>query len=182
MQTIDFLTTPLAEPIEHRSPPAAAYRDAVVTGDSTDQVESFRPTLLQVMSRTERPRQLAERMNEKCSPRPPTLPEDLLGYVTLRALAKHVGRAPSVDYWKSAPYFVNFMDGYKLADQVRAALKDPRQRRRRPAAGPAQRLDPDALPRYDPIDLGNRPTAATSRRNGRAGWWQLLWMPPHCRT
>ncbi len=34
----------------------------------------------------------------------------------------------SLDYWKSAPYFANFMDGYKIGDDLRDRLDDWHQR------------------------------------------------------
>ena len=30
-----------------------------------------------------------------------------------------------VEYWKSAPYFANFLDGYKLGAKVRTRLEEP---------------------------------------------------------
>ncbi len=36
-----------------------------------------------------------------------------------RRIADEVGGALSVEYWKSAPYFLNFMDGYQLSEKFR---------------------------------------------------------------
>ena len=181
METIRFLSAPLSEPIESQiATGLRRYRDAVVTGNPTEQVATdLRTSLLQVMTRTERPKALGETMGEEILSPAADLPDtDLLGYVTLRALAREVGGSLSIDYWKSAPYFVNFMDGYKIADQVRAALKDPSLA---PAVarllGTAQRLDPDALRRYGVIDMGNARLRQLAAETVAAGWWKLLWVP-----
>ena len=68
-------------------------------------------------------------MSEKLDqPAPPTT-EDMLGYVALRRIADEVGGTLSIEYWKSAPYFLNFMDGYQLAEKFRDHELDPWSRR-----------------------------------------------------
>ena len=38
-------------------------------------------------------------------------------------------RAPlTVEYWKSAPYFLNFLNGYRVGEKVRATMKVPDHR------------------------------------------------------
>lgn len=157
------------------------YRDAVITGAGAPDVTSeVRDALLQVMTRTERPRSLYAEMSEERLTRLPTPPEeDLLGYVAMKQLARHV-RAPfSIEYWKSAPYFVNFMDGYKIADSVRTALADPsRTESVRSFLTRTQRVDFDAITRLAPVGMGNSRMRALAAATVDAGWWKLLWVPP----
>ena len=56
-------------------------------------------------------------------PRGTNRQDDLLGYVALRDLASAVEGQMSVDYWKSAPYFVNFSDGYQFATGCRPPVR-----------------------------------------------------------
>lgn len=157
------------------------YRSAVVTGHAaSDLTDNVRRQLLQVMTRTERPRSVTAQMTEEHSTELGTPPEeDLLGFVALKQLARHIGAPFSIEYWKSAPYFVNFMDGYKIADRVREALRDTER------AAPVQalldrtqRIDFEAVRRYAPVSLGNSRLRALAESTIEAGWWKLLWVPP----
>ncbi len=105
--------------------------------------------------------------------------DDLLGYVALRNLARAVDGQVTIDYWKSAPYFVNFMEGYQLADKVRRAVDDPDRRRELlPLLRRTQHLDRHALRHYEQIDLGNARLRRLAADTLDAGWWRLLWIPP----
>lgn len=158
-----------------------AFRRAAVTGQSVAEIASHvRDRLLKVMCRTERPRaegggMLAEHLDTAA----PLDEDDLVGYVALRRLAHAVEGQVSVEYWKSAPYFVNFCDGYQLAEHLRRDLRDPQKRMELlPLLRATQQLDPDYVRTYAKIDYGNarlRRLAADTIDNG---WWKLLWIPP----
>ena len=130
--TVDFLEQPRDDGTTRRLKAALAdFRRLVVTGGdpqtAKDEVEKL---LRKVMCRTERPvsgtaDMLIERTDQ---PAPPTA-EDLLGFVALKGIADEVGGALSVEYWKSAPYFLNFMDGYQLSEKFRQHDLDPWSRR-----------------------------------------------------
>ena len=49
--------------------------------------------------------------------------DDLLGWVGLRKLADAVDSPLELDRWKSVPYFANYMDGYKLGQDVTERLE-----------------------------------------------------------
>jgi hypothetical protein len=68
-------------------------------------------------------------ITKRDQPLPPTA-EDLLGFVAMKDIAKQVGSGLSIDYWKSVPYFANFMDGYQLSHKFRNYEFDPLTRRR----------------------------------------------------
>ena len=74
-------------------------------------------------------------------PAPPTV-QDMLGFVALRRIADEVGGALSVEYWKSAPYFLNFMDGYQLSEKFREHELDPSSRR-----APSRKRSGHSIPR-----------------------------------
>lgn len=164
-------------------PLLAQYRDNLVTGRSVAEPrDRIRSSLLTVMSRTERPRTIAAlAAKEVVRPVADVTSDALVGFVELRRLAQLVGAPLSVEYWKSAPYFVNFMDGYKIGELVKHALKDPdrrdavtRQLKR------TRHLDFAKLDAYERLDDdwdNGRLRALAADTVGR-GWWKLLWLPP----
>jgi hypothetical protein len=159
----------------------AAYRQATVSGaDATDLARALRHQLLRVMSRTERPQLGDDQMLvERRSVATDVTTADLLGYAALRGVADEVGGALPLDYWKSVPYFVNFMDGYQLADKVRHALRSPEPAARlAPLLRRAQRLDAAAVGQYKRIDPGNARLRRLAADTVDADWWKLLWLPP----
>ena len=91
--------------------------------------------------------------------RPPSQVADLTGFAALRRVAESVNSSATVEYWKSVPYFINFMDGYQLADRVRDGLKT--------AAGRAM-LDPCSSAHSDSTVAGleRLPPPSTSATDG----------------
>jgi hypothetical protein len=182
LETIRFLAGPERLALVARiSDGLAAYREAIVTGRPVATVTgSLRHNLTQVMTRTERPKALGKTMaQEIVTPADDVSEQDLVGYVALRAVAREVDGYVSTDYWKSAPYFVNFMDGYKVASQVSEALSDRRTRTRMlELLASTQHVSADDLLGFRPIDLGNSRLRQLARETVAAGWWQLLWVPP----
>ena len=145
----------------------------------TELARAVRERLLPVMCRTERPDTAsADMLAEQLSPAAPIGEDDLLGYVALRELASAIDSQMSVDYWKSAPYFVNFSDGYQFATRLQAALSEPeRCAALRPLLRRTQHLDAGAIRRYEPLDYGNPRLRRLAADTVDAGWWQLLWLP-----
>ena len=45
------------------------------------------------------------------------LPQDLHRASALDGLTQAIGAQDAIEYWKSAPYLLNFMKGYKLKEQ-----------------------------------------------------------------
>ena len=107
------------------------------------------------------------------------LDSDLVAYVTLRRLGRAVKGQVSVEYWKSSPYFVNFCDGYQLAERLRRDLKDVQKRMDLlPLLRETQRLDPDDVRTYAQIDYGNARLRRLAADTVDASWWKLLRIPP----
>jgi hypothetical protein len=97
----------------------------------------------------------------------------------LRRLADTVKGQASIEYWKSAPYFVNFCDGYQLAERLRRDLKDPQKRTDLlPLVRATRSLDLDAIRSYAKIDYRNARLRRLAAGTVDAGWWELLWFPP----
>ncbi len=161
----------------------ADYRNRVVAGQPVGALaDRLRGQLLRVMTRTERPRAVVGSMAaERGGALTAVAPKSMLGFVALKRLAKLVDAPMSIEYWKSAPYFVNFMDGYKVGDKVRDAVKQP--------DCPAElldllrqtdSLDAAAMERLEPLDsgLGNDRLRVLADQTIGEDWWKLLWLPP----
>jgi hypothetical protein len=181
LRTLEFLTNGCPSvSVGQIADELAAYRHAAITGAPVQQLAGkLRSQLLAVMCRSERPEiDDGGMLSEDLTPTAPR-DDDLLGYVALRNVARAVDGQVMVDYWKSAPYFVNFMDGYQLADKVRRAVNDPDRRDELlPLLRRTQRLDRHNLRRFEPIDFGNARLRRLAADTVQAGWWQLLWIPP----
>lgn len=179
MATLQFLTGQ-----SHRADAIAAdldsYRTAALSGQPVATVVSgLRSRLLEVMTRSERPvhvkgGMLIERVRELSG----LLAGDLAEFVRLSRLSEQVDGDIGLEYWKSTPYFANFCDGYKLSENLRRELRTAAGRRAlRPLVADLALLQPEALERYDELDLGNPKLRALADETVDAGWWRLLWMP-----
>ncbi|MBF6555068.1 MAG: helicase [Acidimicrobiales bacterium] len=177
--TVDFLEQPRDEGTTRRLKAALAdFRRLVVTGGDPQTAKNEVEKLLRkVMCRTERPvsgtaDMLIERTDQ---PAPPTA-DDLLGFVALKSIADEVGGALSVEYWKSAPYFLNFMDGYQLSEKFRQHDLDPWSRRA--LLTNAQVIRRSDLRGSGEIEPGNARLRQLMTETVDRGLWRLLWLPP----
>ena len=108
-------------------------------------------------------------------------PDDVRAYLRFGDLAETVEHYEPIEYWKSAPYLINFMERYKLKEAIEQAIRDnhlPLSERLQPGPG---LIDWDEIEEYQHIDP----------QNGRLRWllqdlakhnaFQLLWIPPSMR-
>ncbi len=51
--------------------------------------------------------------------------EDVVEFAQLRSFGEEIGAPIDIEYWKSIPYFANFMDGYKPGEKARAKFGTP---------------------------------------------------------
>jgi hypothetical protein len=189
LSTVRFLAHPNgSETVEKLGGTLARFREQlIVGGDATADRDQAQSLLLSVMSRTERPSLdysdlLKERVGEVDAP----TASDLLAFVKMKRLAQHVGGQLSVDYWKSAPYFLSFMDGYELSRKVRSQAGDPEVRALVNAAPRVRRADVPAAKRKgkgltrkgNRIEPGNTRLRALESEVIGADLHNLLWMPP----
>ena len=172
------------ERLEHRF---KALRSTLTSTSSLDHAEmccsDIATELRTVMARTERLAATPDRngMLEEASVATTVKPSDLRAYVRLGNLAETIRHHEPAEYWKSGPYLVNFMEGYKFKEAVVRAVDDGR------LAGVGM-LDPgpgllswEDIEQYQQIDP----------QNGRLRWllddlanhraFELLWVPPSMR-
>lgn len=160
----------------------ASYRAAVVAGIAPDEVvRDLRLGLMKLMSRAERPvlpegSMLVEHKNTADD----VSALDLVGYARLRDVSRYVEQdrdrgLVTPEYWKSAPYFINFCDGYKLGERIDSASEDPDLLS---ALRATQRIDARHIASFRALDPGNARIRALAEDTLDRGWWKLLWVPP----
>src|SRR5690606_4089428 len=88
------------------------YRRRVTLGQDVESVIStLRTSLLNLMSRTERPQLSAHDMlHERTLASAAPSRDDLQGFTALQQLGRELDVPIGIEYWKSIPYFANFMD------------------------------------------------------------------------
>ena len=140
--------------------------------------------LLRVMVRSERLAVSADR-NGMLAPvdcsHLDLMPRELHDYVALQELAAELDQPDMLEYWKSAPYLLNFMETYKVKESFTRACEDPASCAQLGdilARSPRTLIDWQAFGTYEEIDAANprlRSLAATMLEDPL---WQLLWVPP----
>ena len=107
------------------------------------------------------------------------LAEDFNGFVALRNVADAVGAPLTVEYWKSSPYFLNFLRGYRVGENLREDMKDSHRRAElMPLFHGAQRISRVDVEQFQPLEWGNARMRSLAAETLDQGWWRLLWMPP----
>jgi hypothetical protein len=180
-KVLEFLTTGSALDPTAITKDFAEFRSCAINGLPVAAVRRRLETrLLSVMSRTERPRVGEDGMlDEDDRPIGPVSATDLVGWAGLHALAAAVDAPVTLDYWKSAPYFANFLDGYKLGEQLRARLQaGTYTESTKQALGHVQTLDHEAVERGAAVDLGGARLRAVAAKTLDQGLHELLWVPP----
>ena len=98
-----------------------------------------------------------------------------------RRIAESLESGRVVEYWKSAPYLINLMDGYELDRSLRDALQKPEEAEplaRLLSNAQEAQLPWDSVQAYEPLDPPNarlRSLFADCLADER---WKLLWLPP----
>ena len=162
------------------------YRTNVISGRPVNTAD-VRNELLRVMSRTERPRSVIKTMSTEFSePIANVTPESMLGYVALCKLAGLVDAPMNLEYWKSTPFFANFMDGYKIYGLVKSTLDSEintdtaKTTQVLQALTETRHLNFNRIDNFEPIDAdyGNAKLRRLAADTVEDGWWQFLWLPP----
>ena len=139
--------------------------------------------LRQVMVRTERLASSPDRngMLRRGAGLVPTLtPSDVRQYVSAARIGDELGRPAVAEYWKSAPYLLNFMEHYALRQALDTARAEGR---RLPAfehsivSGEGLLPWPD-VERYAQVDPGNARLRGFLEDLEQFEPWRLLWLPP----
>lgn len=185
--TVDFLNADASRTTALRTK-LSAYRRTLFEirpGQSpTAAIElkdSIQADLRRVMSRTERLRVagIANGMLSSHVTPIATTPDDLRAYVALSKLAETLQTDDCLEYWKSAPFPLSFMEGYLL----RRALPSrsgpiPAETARALAAAAEFGFPMERSSRYDEIAPTNAKARALIASLSGSGAFDRLWLPP----
>jgi len=108
-------------------------------------------------------------------------PLDLEAYLGLQAVARLLDKGETLEYWKSAPFLLNFMEDYELKQAFDDAREDTARRddlARLLGAAASGLLSWSTLEQYGEIDPGNARLRALLGDTIGVGAWRLLWIPP----
>jgi hypothetical protein len=138
--------------------------------------------LRRVMSRTERLTATNDRsgMLREIPSSARLEPSDVRQYLTAAGVAKALDHGEIVEYWKSAPYLLNFMDEYELKKDLRQAIDAGKSGSvARALAGASSGLLPwEDIAAYRAIDPANSRLRSLLNDTVDTGVWKLLWLPP----
>jgi hypothetical protein len=140
-------------------------------------------TLRRVMSRTERLAESADRngMLEIIPCAQMHLDSaEVETYLHLQKVARLLEQSDVLEYWKSAPYLLNFMDQYEIKDAFQEALGTDLARPLSNAlqAGAGLLLSPEHVEGYGSIAPLNARLRQLQADTIEPGAWKLLWIPP----
>ncbi|MBK5966657.1 DEAD/DEAH box helicase [Thiocystis minor] len=143
--------------------------------------QTIEQRLRKVMARTERVASTVER-DSMVSERPMEItiqPTDLRQAAAVSDVARALGAPEITEYWKSAPYLLNFMRDYALKRLLKENLDRPAPNlcealeRARPAM-----LDQNRLDAYEPLEPANGRMRGLMDDVFGDGLDQHLWIPP----
>ena len=158
-----------------------ALRQAALSGEPTAAIrDRVQGRLRTWIARTERPPVARQTTTlDSAGSRARVRAEDFSGFVALRNIADAVRAPLTVEYWKSSPYFLNFLSGYRIGERVREDMKDPDRRNQLlPLYRGAQRIPRTDVVRFRQLEWANARMRALAAETLGQGWWRLLWMPP----
>ena len=145
--------------------------------EARDAVEA---TLRQVMVRTERLAATPDRsgmLQEQPCEGLRLDEESVSAFLASARLSRHLGVPDPLEYWKSAPYLLNFADRYRIGEELAAAATNGASDAA-PLVRDAELLPFDKIESFKPISLEHpRLRWLVDDTVGR-GAWQLLWVPP----
>ena len=135
------------------------------------------------MARTERLSVTPDRngmLVERQSDRVAVEPGDLRSFAALDAIARRLDSGDVLEYWKSAPYSLGFMEHYKLIRELERADEHgvSRHELRRLASRGARLIPWEQIERYGPLNPGNARLRSLFSETLDLGAWRLLWITP----
>ena len=179
LKTLEFLAASEG-PLDALRSDLDALRQAALSGEPTAAIrDRVQNRLRRWIARTERPAGARRTTTLDMTTGPfGVRAEDFSGWVALKRVADEVRGPLSVEYWKSSPYFLNFLSGYRVGERVRDHMKVPDRRARlMPLFRGAQRIARSDVEGFQPLEWANARMRALAAETLEQGWWRLLWMP-----
>lgn len=163
---------------EHRTTLHACAKGSVCHPGKKAELER---ALLNVMCRTERVTTTRDHnsMLTEIERTAPLTPADLQHAATVDAVAICVKAGEPIEYWKSAPYLINFLKHYELRHKLDAQLNAPSDALRGTlSSANGHLLTKNKFEGYQALDPANPRMRVLFEDTIDKGMWQLLWMPP----
>ncbi len=143
-----------------------------------DRVQS---TLSQVIARTERVDSTEDRnaLVQVFKPRLSVETDDLKEAKAVGHIAELVSAPGILEYWKSAPYLLNFMRDYKLREKLQAVkLRPPSELRKAIRAATPFSISKEQVEGYEEIPFRNGRMRALANSAFQHGLDRALWISP----
>lgn len=105
---------------------------------------------------------------------------DVRQYLGLQEIARELGHGDMLEYWKSAPYLLSFMEDYDIKRKLRDAIEVQSDSSLAQAFKSLEGglLSRETIEKYSAVDPGNaRLRSLAADTVGREAW-RLLWIPP----
>ena len=139
--------------------------------------------LRRIMSRTERLRVSTESdgmMREVPSVGLELTAGDVQDFLALEEIGREVKQPQVLEYWKSAPYLLSFMDNYKLKTEVvaRLGMSSKNGLAKLLTDGGRVSLSWEEVEAYERLDPANARMRSLLEWMDRGEAWKLLWLPP----
>ena len=105
---------------------------------------------------------------------------EIKSYLAIQNISGLLGRGDVIEYWKSAPYLLNFMDHYKLKENFVKKINESSnsQFTQTICKSPDAFLSWKDIQSYQQVDPGNARLRKLIEEMLDNGGWQLLWSPP----
>jgi hypothetical protein len=142
--------------------------------------EELQGRLRRVMVRTERlgmGRAKGEMLLEVAGMTVTLKDQDVRGFMGTQRIAEALEQGDIVEYWKSAPYLLNFMDSYALKRAFTAA-EDQQRMIALVREFPEAFLQMSNTDTYHDLEPGNVRLRDLMGDTTDKGFWRLLWIPP----
>ncbi|MEZ5285581.1 MAG: hypothetical protein R2712_12415 [Vicinamibacterales bacterium] len=113
---------------------------------------------------------------------PSLTPTDVEHYLALQRVSRATESGDALEYWKSAPYLLNFMEDYELKREFSEAVARPDTTTLFEAlsVGPSALLSWNDIQRYAKVDPANVRLRSLMADLDAAGAWDVPWIPPSC--
>ena len=162
----------------------AMYRIESGTTQLLQIKEGIETRLRRIMSRTERlgasSGELDGMLREVPSTRVDLTAEDVEDFLALEKIGREVEQPQILEYWKSAPYVLSFMDDYRLKTEVADRLPASSEDDLAQILTESRRvsLSWETVQEYARLDPANARLRSLLEWMERSEAWRLLWLPP----
>ena len=143
--------------------------------------DSVHGLLSQVIARTERVDTSEDRnaLVRELKPEITIETEDLREAVAVAHVAELVNAPSTIEFWKSAPYLLNFMRGYKLREKLQTLKAQPTKELRAAILKLSPHfINKDQVDNFAPIPFRNGRMRALAETAFKQGLDRALWVPP----